>query len=60
MDHNELIAELPRIEKLPASERLKIARERRAQQLLRYERHESQHVARKQRDQSSAVHFVHR
>ena len=40
MDHSQLIAELPRIEKLTAAERLKIARDRRATQLRIYEQHE--------------------
>ena len=40
MDHSELVQELPRIEKLTAAERLKIARERRSNQLRLYEQHE--------------------
>ena len=42
MDHSELVLELPRIEKLTAAERLKIARERRSNQLRVYEQHERQ------------------
>lgn len=42
MDHSDLVAELPRVEKMTAAERLKIARERRANQLRIYEQHERQ------------------
>jgi len=42
MDHSDLVSELPRIEKLTAAERLKIARERRCNQLRIYEQHERQ------------------
>ena len=40
MDHSDLIAELPRIEKLTAAERLKIAKDRRINQLIRHEQYE--------------------
>ena len=40
MDHSDLIAELPRIEKLTAAERLKIAKDRRINQLMRHEQYE--------------------
>ena len=36
MDHSELIAEMPYIEKLSTAERLKLARRRRLQQLKNY------------------------
>ena len=40
MEHSQLIEELAKIEKLPAVERLRIARDRRAVQLRLYEQHE--------------------
>ena len=42
MEHSDLVAELPRIHKLTAAERLKMARERRCNQLRFYEQHERQ------------------
>lgn len=69
MDHSDLVAELPRIEKLTAAERLKIARDRRINQILRHEQYERDWIARKDKylsnnrkrnGQNRGVHFVHR
>uniref|UniRef100_UPI00358FBDA8 protein phosphatase 1 regulatory inhibitor subunit 16B-like n=1 Tax=Myxine glutinosa TaxID=7769 RepID=UPI00358FBDA8 len=50
MEHEELVAEMPKVESLPVSERLKLARRRRAQQLKRWAHHEKeQHGQRKKR-----------
>lgn len=66
MDHSDLIAELPRIEKLTAAERLKIAKERRINQLLRHEQYERELTKRekilsqrKQTGKARSLHFVH-
>lgn len=37
-DHLELVAEIPKVEKLTAQDRLELARKRRSQQLKRWER----------------------
>ncbi len=68
MDHSDLVAELPRIEKLTAAERLKIARDRRMNQILRHEQNEKEYAAKKDKFLSNrkragpgkGVHFVHR
>lgn len=66
MDHSDLVAELPRIEKLTAAERLKIARDRRVNQIIRHEQNEREYAAkklsnnRKRTGQNKGVHFVHR
>ena len=50
MEHEELVAEMPRVESLAVSERLKLARRRRAQQLKRWAHYEKeQHGQRKKR-----------
>ncbi|KAI9559342.1 putative protein phosphatase 1 regulatory subunit 16A isoform X4 [Daphnia sinensis] len=72
MDHSDLVAELPRIEKLTAAERLKIARDRRVNQILRHEQYErdfplsvkkdkffSNHRSNKKTGQNRGIHFVH-
>jgi protein phosphatase 1 regulatory subunit 16A len=70
MDHSDLIAELPRIEKLTAAERLKIAKERRINQLLRHEQYERElstkrenkilsQVQRKRIVKARSLRFVH-
>lgn len=74
MDHSDLVAELPRIEKLTAAERLKIARDRRINQIIRHEQYEREWMSRKEKYSSisgghhrkkgggknKGVHFVHR
>lgn len=69
MDHSDLVAELPRIEKLTAAERLKIARERRVSQILRHEQYEREWNIKKDKQSSNhrrragqnrGVHFIHR
>lgn len=67
MDHSDLIAELPRIEKLTAAERLKIAKERRINQLLRHEQYEREFSTkrekilsqRKRTGKARSLRFVH-
>lgn len=73
MDHSDLVAELPRIEKLTAAERLKIARDRRVNQILRHEQFErdfplaikkdkflSNHRNNKRTGYNRGIHFIHR
>lgn len=67
MDHSDLVAEFPRIEKLTAAERLKIARERRVNQIIRHEQYEREYLSkkdkffnRKRNGVNRSVHFVHR
>lgn len=44
-DHLELVAEIPKVEKLTAQDRLELARKRRSQQLKRWEREEDKELA---------------
>ena len=71
MDHSDLVAELPRIEKLTAAERLKIARDRRVNQILRHEQFDREFPLpsrkekfltrnNKRNEKKNGVHFVHR
>ena len=42
MDHSELVAEIPLVEKMSTQDRLKHAKKRRTQQLKRYSQYEKQ------------------
>lgn len=69
MDHSELVAELAKIEKLTAAERLKMARDRRAHQLRVFEQNERDYSKMNKsvnnqrmknlRNKSRSVRFVH-
>ena len=70
MDHSQLIADLPKIEKLTAAERLKIARDRRAVQLRIFDQYDrefssksNKHLANQRvkhaRGKNRNIRFVH-
>lgn len=44
-DHLELVAEIPKVEKLTVQDRLELAKKRRSQQLKRWERDKDKEVA---------------
>ena len=66
VDHSELVAEIPMVEKMSTHDRLKHAKKRRIQQLKRFQQHEKQvdkDIKKKKakaqyKDRTIKVHFI--